>query len=45
MKPLPVDDPKTRCPDISRAKRLLKWQPRVKVDDGLKKTIDWFRKN
>ncbi len=45
FKPLPVDDPKTRCPDISRAKKLLKWQPKVKVDDGLKKTIEWYRKN
>ncbi len=45
FKPLPVDDPKTRCPDITNAKKLLKWQPRVSVDDGLKRTIGWFRKN
>lgn len=45
FKPLPVDDPKTRCPDISKAKKLLKWEPKVAVDDGLKKTIEWFRKN
>lgn len=45
FKPLPVDDPKTRCPDISRAKKLLKWQPKVSVDEGLMRTIEWFRKN
>lgn len=45
FKPLPVDDPKTRCPDISRAKKLLKWQPKVPVDEGLKRTIEWFRRN
>ncbi len=43
--PLPIDDPKTRCPDISKAKKVLGWQPKVSVDDGLKKTIEWFRKN
>ncbi len=43
FKPLPVDDPKTRCPDISKARKLLKWQPKVSVDDGLKRTIEWFR--
>ena len=42
--PLPIDDPKTRCPDISRAKKLLDWQPKVSVDAGLRKAIDWFRK-
>ncbi len=45
FKPLPVDDPKTRCPDITRAKKLLKWQPKVSVDDGIMRTIEWFRKN
>ena len=40
---LPVDDPKTRCPDISRAKKLLKWQPKVPLEEGLRKTIEWFR--
>src|SRR5258708_3207452 len=43
FKPLPVDDPKQRCPDISLAKSLLKWEPTVALDDGLKKTIDYFR--
>lgn len=45
FRPLPVDDPKTRCPDIMKAKKLLKWQPKVGVDDGLKRTIGWFRRN
>ncbi len=42
-KPLPVDDPKVRQPDISKAKRVLGWEPRVPLEEGLKKTIDWFR--
>lgn len=43
-KPLPQDDPKTRRPDITRAKEVLGWEPRVPVEEGLKKTIDWYRK-
>ena len=43
-KPLPVDDPKQRCPDISLAKSLLKWEPSVALDEGLGKTIAYFRK-
>ncbi|MBL8188066.1 MAG: SDR family oxidoreductase [Acidobacteria bacterium] len=42
-KPLPQDDPKTRRPDITRAKEVLGWEPRVPVEEGLKKTIDWYR--
>ena len=42
-RPLPVDDPKVRQPDISRASTLLGWGPTVKLDDGLVKTIDYFR--
>lgn len=42
-KPLPADDPKRRCPDISRAKRLLHWEPRVPLEDGLKETVAYFR--
>ena len=42
-KPLPKDDPRRRCPDISKAKRLLGWAPRVGLDDGLRKTIAYFR--
>jgi dTDP-glucose 4,6-dehydratase len=43
FQPLPQDDPRVRQPDISRARRLLGWEPRVEVDDGLGKTIEWFR--
>lgn len=41
--PRPVDDPSRRCPDISKAKRLLDWEPHVSLDDGLKKTITYFQ--
>ncbi len=41
--PLPVDDPKVRRPDIRRAKTFLKWEPKVKLEDGLQKTIEYFR--
>jgi UDP-glucuronate decarboxylase len=41
-RPLPVDDPTQRCPDISRAKSLLGWQPKVPLETGLKKTIEYF---
>jgi dTDP-glucose 4,6-dehydratase len=44
FKPLPVDDPKVRQPDISKAREKLGWEPRVPLEEGLKKTIDWFRK-
>jgi dTDP-glucose 4,6-dehydratase len=43
FKPLPQDDPKQRKPDISRAKKVLKWEPQVKLADGLEKTIAYFR--
>ena len=42
-KPLPEDDPKRRRPDITRATRLLRWQPRVELEQGLRLTIEWFR--
>jgi len=41
---LPKDDPKQRKPDITLAKALLDWEPKVKLDKGLVKTIDYFRK-
>ena len=41
--PLPKDDPRKRRPDITLAKEKLNWQPKVKLDDGLKKTIGYFR--
>ena len=42
-KPLPVDDPKVRQPDISRAKKILGWEPKVQFEEGIKKTIEYFR--
>lgn len=44
-KPLPEHDPKLRKPDISRAKKLLGWEPKVSLDEGLRKTIEWFKTN
>jgi len=41
--PLPQDDPKKRKPDIEKAKRLLGWQPKTSLKEGLKKTIDYFK--
>jgi len=42
-RPLPADDPKVRCPDIKLAKRLLGWEPKVKLREGLKRTVEYFR--
>ena len=42
FKPLPQDDPMQRRPDISLAREKLKWQPTVKLDQGLKRTIEYF---
>jgi UDP-glucuronate decarboxylase len=42
-KPLPVDDPERRRPDITLAKKHLGWEPKVPLREGLAKTIDWFR--
>ena len=44
FKPLPQDDPKQRQPDISFARNALNWQPKVSLEDGLKATIDYFRR-
>ena len=41
-RPLPVDDPKVRQPDITRAKKVLGWEPRVSFEEGIRKTIDYF---
>ncbi|HID96391.1 MAG TPA: SDR family oxidoreductase [Candidatus Latescibacteria bacterium] len=43
FKPLPIDDPKVRRPDISRAQKLLSWRPKVSLDEGLRRTIEYFR--
>jgi dTDP-glucose 4,6-dehydratase len=43
-RPLPEDDPKVRRPDITRARTLLGWEPKVALEDGLTKTIEYFRK-
>lgn len=43
-KPLPPDDPQRRRPDIGRARRHLDWEPRVALEDGLRMTIEWFRR-
>ncbi len=42
-KPLPVDDPKQRRPDIGLARKTLRWKPKVELVDGLRETIEWFR--
>lgn len=42
-KPLPQDDPKQRKPDITKARRLLKWEPKVQLDAGIAQTIEYFR--
>jgi dTDP-glucose 4,6-dehydratase len=43
FKPLPQDDPKQRQPDITRARKLLRWEPQVPLNEGLKQTIAYFR--
>ena len=43
FKPLPQDDPKRRCPDITKAKRILKWEPKVGLEEGLKLTLAYFK--
>jgi dTDP-glucose 4,6-dehydratase len=40
---LPQDDPKRRCPDISKAKRILKWEPKINLEEGLKRTLAYFK--
>jgi dTDP-glucose 4,6-dehydratase len=43
FRPLPVDDPTRRRPDISKARRLLDWEPKVELEEGLRETIEYFR--
>jgi dTDP-glucose 4,6-dehydratase len=42
--PLPENDPKTRKPDISKAERVLGWEPNIKFEEGMKEFIEWFKK-
>jgi nucleoside-diphosphate-sugar epimerase len=41
--PLPKDDPTRRKPDITKAKMLLNWKPKIKLEEGLKRMIEWFK--
>jgi len=45
FKPLPQDDPHVRCPDITKARKELRWEPKVSLREGLIKTIEWFKEN
>jgi nucleoside-diphosphate-sugar epimerase len=42
-RPLPVDDPQVRQPDITHARETLGWEPTISLDDGLRRTIEYFR--
>jgi dTDP-glucose 4,6-dehydratase len=44
FEPLPQDDPKRRCPDITKAKKLLGWEPKVGLDEGLRLTLEFFKR-
>ncbi|MFZ0038723.1 MAG: UDP-glucuronic acid decarboxylase family protein [Candidatus Acidiferrales bacterium] len=44
FKPLPQDDPKQRCPDITKARRVLNWEPKVELAEGLRLTLEYFQK-
>ncbi len=43
FKPLPQDDPRRRCPDITKAKLILNWEPKISLEEGLKTTIEYFK--
>ena len=45
FRPLPQDDPRQRCPDISRASKFLGWGPKVGYEEGLRMTVEWFKEN
>jgi len=45
FRPLPQDDPKQRQPDLTKARTLLHWQPKTSLDEGLSKTVAWFRQH
>jgi nucleoside-diphosphate-sugar epimerase len=40
---LPQDDPKQRCPDITKARQILGWEPKVPLEEGLQRTYEYFR--
>jgi dTDP-glucose 4,6-dehydratase len=44
FRPLPEDDPKVRQPDITRARRLLGWEPKVSLEEGLRRTVGYFQR-
>ena len=43
FRPLPEDDPRVRRPDLTRARELLGWEPRTAFDEGIRRTVAWFR--
>jgi dTDP-glucose 4,6-dehydratase len=43
FEPLPQDDPKQRCPDITKARQLLQWEPKIALETGLRKSLDYFK--
>lgn len=43
FRPLPQDDPKQRCPDITRARKILGWEPKINLEEGLRRTYDYFK--
>ena len=43
FKQLPIDDPRRRCPDLTKAKKILNWEPKTSLRKGLEKTIEWFK--
>lgn len=45
FRPLPQDDPKQRCPDITRARTILNWQPKIRLAEGLQMCVPWFIEN
>ena len=44
FEPLPKDDPKRRCPDITKARQLLNWEPQVNLKTGLGHTVDYYKR-
>jgi len=43
FRPLPQDDPRQRCPDIAKARRILEWEPKINLEEGLQLTYEYFR--